>query len=349
MPSKQRLIVLFDGTWNDPEDQTNVYRLSRSICDCDDEIRQRFFYDPGVGTSRFSHIRGGVTGWGLSRNLMQGYEWLARRYADSDEIWVFGFSRGAYTARSLVGMIRKCGLLHIWTPRLGKEAEKLYRNKNATPESEECNNFRHAYSREVKIHFIGVWDTVGALGIPGTNLSEKGKYSWHHTELSRIVERAYQAMALDEHRAAYNVSLWTHPSGKQKPEHLSVEQRWFIGAHANVGGGYGLDPLADIPLAWMQEKAAAAGLKMQMLHAGETAWRTDPIDSYGNFLNGVYAFFRKIKTCGNGRYYRRFSANERGEAAVNVTVDESVWKRWRGIAHYRPPTLVNAGQTPPEE
>ena len=116
--TKQRLIVLFDGTWNDPEDQTNVYRISRLIRHYDGDVRQRFFYDPGVGTSKWDHFRGGIFGFGLSKNLRQGYEWLAKRHTDGDEIWVFGFSRGAYTARSLVGLIRKCGLLHVVTPSL---------------------------------------------------------------------------------------------------------------------------------------------------------------------------------------------------------------------------------------
>jgi uncharacterized protein (DUF2235 family) len=345
--NKQRLIVLFDGTWNDPEDRTNVYKLTRSIHDYDGEVRQRFFYDPGVGTTKFSHFRGGVSGWGLSKNLMQGYEWLVKRYSEGDEIWVFGFSRGAYTARSMVGMIRKCGLLHISTPRLLAEAEKLYRDKNFAPDCKKCNDFRQAFSREVKIHFIGVWDTVGALGIPGTVLSERGKYSWHDTELSKIVERAYQAVALDEHRAVYNVSLWTHESGKPKPEQLSVEQRWFIGAHANVGGGYGEDPLADLSLVWMQRKANDAGLKMQMYHADETAWQSAPHDSFKEFLKGFYAFFRGLGKRGDGRFYRKFSADEKGNLAVNVTVDPSVWQRWQGVVHYRPPTLTNAGQMPP--
>ena len=97
---KQRLIVFFDGTWNDPEDQTNVYRISRRVQDYDGDVRQNFFYDPGVGTSTWSRFRGGAFGYGLSKNLLQGYEWLAKRYAKEDEIWIFGFSRGAYTARA---------------------------------------------------------------------------------------------------------------------------------------------------------------------------------------------------------------------------------------------------------
>lgn len=116
--AKQRLIMLFDGTWNDPEDQTNVYRISRCLHDYDGDMRQRFFYNAGVGTSKLERFRGGVFGYGLSKNLLAGYEWLAKRYTDGEEIWIFGFSRGAYTARSLVGLIRKCGLLHIVTPGL---------------------------------------------------------------------------------------------------------------------------------------------------------------------------------------------------------------------------------------
>ena len=347
--NKQRLIVLFDGTWNDPEDLTNVYRLSRRIHDEDGDIRQRFFYDPGVGTSKWSRFRGGAFGMGLSENLKQGYEWLAKRYSEGDEIWVFGFSRGAYTARSLVGMIRKCGLLHTSTPKLLQEAEEIYRNKQLAPDSASCMAFRNTYSREVKIHFVGVWDTVGALGIPGTQLSEFGKYSWHDTELSSIVERAYQAAALDEYRAAYDISLWTHPEGVEKPGQITVEQRWFAGAHANVGGGYGVDPLADLSFEWMLDHAEKAGLKVDAFKADEEAWKSTPRDSFKEFLGGVYAFFRRIKTKGDGKHYRQFSIGNNGSAAVNVSVDESVWQRWNDAnVSYRPKTLTQAGLEPPQ-
>jgi uncharacterized protein (DUF2235 family) len=346
--NKQRLVVLFDGTWNNPEDQTNVYRIARRIHDYDGDIPQRFFYDPGVGTSKWSRFVGGAFGVGLSENLKQGYEWLAKCYAQNDEIWVFGFSRGAYTARSLVGMIRKCGLLHITTPELLKSAEELYRDDKLPPDSDACKAFREAYSREVKIHFIGVWDTVGALGIPGTVISEYGKYSWHDTELSGIVERAYQAAALDEFRGAYDISLWTHPEGEKKPSQLAVEQRWFIGAHANVGGGYGKDPLADIAFQWMLEHALEAGLKLDSFEANADAWKTDPRPSFNEFLGGVYAFFRRLKAKGDGKHHRKYAHGHNGREAVNVSVDESVWRRWKeSSGNYRPKTLTQAGQEPP--
>ncbi|GAB2714828.1 DUF2235 domain-containing protein [Halomonas garicola] len=259
--TKQRLILFFDGTWNDPQDRTNVFRLAQHIHEYDGDIRQRFFYDPGVGNGKFVRLAGGAFGYGLSKNLRQGYDWLARRYAEGDDIWIFGFSRGAYTARSLAGLIRKCGLLRIVTPGLLDRAEEIYRDKKLKPDDEPCDIFKRHYGRTPRIHFIGVWDTVGALGVPGTRFTEQRKYSWHDTELSSIVDYAYHAVALDEHRAAYEVPLWVSRDGRKKPGNREVEQRWFIGAHANVGGGYGDDPLADIPLQWMSEKASDAGLK----------------------------------------------------------------------------------------
>lgn len=341
--SKSRLIVLFDGTWNDPEDQTNVYRMARYIEDYDGDTRQRFFYDPGVGTTPWTRFRGGAFGYGLSENLLQGYEWLAKRYTQESEIWIFGFSRGAYTARSLVGLIRKCGLLHVVTPSLLRQAESLYRDKTLHPDSETCSSFRKNYSREVKIHFIGVWDTVGALGVPGsTLLSEKGRYAWHDTELSSIVERAYHAVALDEHREAYNVSLWTSPNGEKKAANIDVEQRWFIGAHANVGGGYGNDPLADCSFEWIFRKAQQAGLKLEGFEPKENAWNTNPIDSFKAFLGGFYAFVCRLKSGGDGRFTRHFSQGHKGLPAVNVTVDESVFKKWNENMQYRPATIGQA-------
>ncbi len=347
---KQRLIVLYDGTWNDPADQTNVYRIARRLHDYDGEIRQTFFYDPGVGTSKWTKFRGGTFGYGLSENLLEGYDWLAKRYREEDEIWIFGFSRGAYTARSLVGLIRKCGLLHIVTPSLLGRAEEIYRNKDLHPDSVTCEEFKTLYSRKPRIHFIGVWDTVGALGIPGTNLSEKGKYSWHDTELSSIVDRAYHAVALDECRAAYNASLWTSKDGTKKPDNLDVQQRWFIGAHANVGGGYGIDPLADLSLKWMLDNASKAGLKLEPFEVSPEAWRANPVNSFKEFMNGMYAWVKKVFSKDDGRFYRNYSKGMNDLPAVNISVDDSVWERWiDSDLDYRPPTLINAGQEPPAQ
>lgn len=350
--TKQKLILLFDGTWNDPEDQTNVYRVTRRIHDYDYDggVRQRFYYDPGVGTSRFQRFSGGAFGYGLSKNLRQGYDWLARHYQEGDEIWIFGFSRGAYTARSLVGLIRKCGLVHVVTPGLLDKAESIYRDQELHPDADVCKDFKKSFSRQPRIHFMGIWDTVGALGVPGTNLF-RSKYAWHDTELSSIVDRAYQAVALDEHRAAYNVSLWTSTDGKQKTGNLDIEQRWFIGAHANVGGGYGAeDTLADIPLNWMLGKAEEAGLKVDNYHVAENAWKTAPKDSFAEFLWGIYAKFKRLRKAEDGRFYRKYSQGMHGLPAVNISIDGSVWKRWGDkTCDYRPRTLTDAHLSPPDQ
>lgn len=352
----QRLVLLFDGTWNDPQDRTNVYRLAQDIHDYDKQVvRQRFYYEPGVGTRQWERFVGGAFGLGLSRNLQNGYDWLVRNYFENSQVFVFGFSRGAYTARSMVGMIRKCGLLRVSTPSLLKEAESLYRDKALAPNDARCSEFRERYSREIAIHFLGVWDTVGALGIPGTNFSEHGRYAWHDTDLSTIVRRAYQAVALDEHRKAYDVALWTHPGGKERPCQEEVEQRWFIGAHANVGGGYrmddgGFDPLATLSYEWMCKKASAAGLALRMPESLPDAHRKAPVDSYQEFMKGMYRRYRSLRDRGgDGRHYRLHAQDHSGNSAVGVTVDPSVWRRWQEDRSYRPSTLVRADCVPPLE
>lgn len=343
---KQSLLLLFDGTWNDPEDRTNVYRFSRSLADTAAGCRQRFLYDPGVGTSRLDRFRGGVFGYGLSENLMQGYEWLAKRHAEGDSISVLGFSRGAYTARSLVGMISKCGLLDVYTPRLLETAEKLYRDHSCRRDDARCKQFRERFSKEVRIHFLGVWDTVGALGVPGTVLSERKLFGWHDARLSPIVDRAYQALALDEHRAAYDAVLWTSADGHPQHPQQQVEQRWFCGAHANVGGGYGDDPLAELPLRWMQERALEAGLALSPVQPEADAHlRVAPTDSYAQFLAGNYARVNALFKAGDGRHHRRFDRGSHDEPAINVTIDPSVLQRYNAPgSRYAPPTLVRAGQ-----
>lgn len=347
----QRHIVLYDGTWNDPSDRTNVFRLARYILDRDaNGVTQRFRYDAGVGTGRIGKFLGGAFGVGLSRNLMEGYEWLAKSYREGDEIWIFGFSRGAYTARSLSGLIRKCGLLDIYTPKLLVEAYKLYRDVNEAPDGKNCTVFRENYSLEPDIHFIGVWDTVGALGIPGTAISETGAFKWHDQQISKKVKYAYHAMALDEHRKSYDTTLWTTIDGQKKPENLDVEQCWFVGAHANVGGGYGDDALADLPFAWMIQKARAAGLALRHFAPKPDAHLGKVVDSFKRFLRGVYAGISAVFKPGDGRHFRDFRGpkQEDKSIAVNVSVHESVWRRWRADASYRPATLVKAGLQPPD-
>jgi uncharacterized protein (DUF2235 family) len=324
----RRIALLFDGTWNNRKDKTNVTRMRESIDSSGPEdVNQPCFYDPGVGTHWYQRLTGGAFGRGLSDNIREGYAWLARKYQPEDEIYVFGFSRGAYTARSLVGLIRKCGLLNFADgPSLDK-AYELYRDKDVAPDDFRAVGFRAANSREIRVHFIGVWDTVGSLGIPVSHVPfGRDYYRWHDTELSKIVNYAYHAIALDERRKDYAVAVWT----KARPENLDVEQRWFIGAHANVGGGYEKDPadtLPNPPLRWIQEKARAAGLRLRSMAAvGPEDHLAEVNDSFKEFMFGVYRAFKDP-------FDRPFGSG------VNETVDSSVWNRWGRDPAYRPPSL----------
>ncbi len=324
----KKLIVLFDGTWNSPKDKTNVTRIKEALdSKGEDDPYQPCFYDTGVGTHFYDRLTGGAFGVGLSRNIRQGYKWLSKRYEEGDEIYLFGFSRGAYTARSLVGLIRKCGLLNEPTDGLVLQAYDLYRDKTVSPDSKEAKAFRESFSKEIRVKFIGVWDTVGALGIPLSHVPFGREYfQWHDTELSKIVDYAYHAVALDEHRKDYMATMWT----KIKPQNKEVEQRWFIGAHADVGGGYPNDPLSNIPCEWIASKAQKCGLRFKKeIKSGENDYKASIHDSYSEFMFGIYKIFKH-------EYYRPIG---RG---VNETIDESVWKRWEEDENYRPLSLKNS-------
>src|SRR5438552_3868345 len=163
----RKLIVLFDGTWNNRKSRTNVIRMREAIASSGpDDREQPCFYDPGVGTHWYDKITGGAFGRGLSENIQQGYRWLAQNYQARDEIYVFGFSRGAYTARSLVGLIRKCGILNSADESSVERAYDLYRDKSVAPDDPKAVAFRASESREVRVKLIGVWGHRGRARHP---------------------------------------------------------------------------------------------------------------------------------------------------------------------------------------
>lgn len=290
-----RLAVFFDGTWNTPSDKTNVYKLYKLVNDIDPS-RQQAEYIQGVGTgdkggllSFFNRFLGGAFGDGLSENIVKGYRWLADAYRAEDEIFLFGFSRGAYTARSLAGMIRNCGILRKDHLEQADEAYALYRD-HLPPDSAPAVEFRRRFSVDAPVAFVGVWDTVGSLGIPVEGLSLPGfkeHYKFHDTKLSHNVKAAYHALAANEYRSAYGPTLWTKndPDSQQRPAELPVEQRWFLGAHSNVGGGYVNDTLCNISCRWLQKMAQKHGLVFfSDWPVGANDENTAPRDSYTEFV-----------------------------------------------------------------
>jgi len=315
----KRLALFFDGTWNKPENNTNVWRLALMLVDKgEDGVPQRKFYDEGVGTHWFDRLSGGMFGYGLSENVRSGYRWLMEHYDPGDEIFLFGFSRGAFTARSLSGLIARCGLLKPDAPmsfaqlyeryQKGDRVRPIYRLKYLERQGEKNFDFEekvllnHAYYRRNFIKMVGVWDTVGTLGVSVGNIKgiSRRTLRFHNTHLSTIVQHSYQALALDEQRKPYWAVLWTNfvpakadTDDTEQVDNRMVEQRWFAGAHCNVGGGYRNDLLPQRPLAWLQEKARARGLVFRSeVAVNDEDLQMAPRDSYAEFLGGIWKILK---------------------------------------------------------
>ena len=335
MPRK--LILCFDGTWSQPDAlhkavdrqiETNARRFYEAVLDGPAVPDQVCWYDEGVGTgpSWFERIGGGAFGLGLDMKIQDGYRYLVMNYEPGDRLYLIGYSRGAYSARSLLGMIRKCGLLHREYVASVPETYALYRKRHIVCDCPETMDFRERWSKNIPIHFAGVFDTVGSLGVPLPSFAtfNKDLYCFHDVELDDNIRNAYHAMALDEHRDVFNVSLWD-PS---EPVDADLEQRWFLGSHSDVGGGVEDRRLSDLPLRWMMERAMACDL---ILDPKQVPMRLDrnhlaPVfDSYADFLEGAFSlvaepFFRPV-----GRTY-----------FGNEVLDESVLRRLDEDAEYRP-------------
>jgi hypothetical protein len=280
------LIICCDGTWNSPDQKqndipapTNVVRLYNALAPRDAAGReQRKYYHPGVGTdgSKLERLGGGAYGRGISRNIMSAYRWLADAYEPGDALFLFGFSRGAYTARSLGGFIGCCGLpdlrglspAEVWQ-RIEQAYDTVYRAEPAQrpPITWPVLPVDPALGK-IPIQFIGVWDTVGALGIPDDlallNLFDSPlKWKFHDTTLGDGVRFARHAVAIDELRESFTPTFWTDPKNNVLNDGTRVRQLWFPGVHSDVGGGYAHCGLSDIALEWMIAEATQAGLAFQ--------------------------------------------------------------------------------------
>lgn len=283
---KKRLIVCCDGTWNWPDQKgnpTNVVKLTRAILPtAADGTVQTVFYDTGVGTgNRLDRLAGGMFGVGLGENVKQAYASLALNHASDDEVYLFGFSRGAFTVRSLGGLLGLVGILDKRHMDKFRHAWDYYRTppRQRTPRQREefLRRFGDAPPRKIKIDFIGVWDTVGALGIPfgPLRLFGKRKFQFHNTNLGDNVVRAYQALAIDERRRVFTPAIWKREAGIEDRlraygiEDQVIEQTWFAGAHSNVGGGYPDTGLSDVAFVWMARKAQACGLALDQAYVDQ--------------------------------------------------------------------------------
>jgi uncharacterized protein (DUF2235 family) len=260
----KRLILCCDGTWNTAEQksQTNVTKLYNALAREDAAgTEQRPFYHVGVGVKPSERIRGGAFGFGLSRNVKDTYRFIVENFEPGDELFFFGFSRGAFTARSTAGFVRNSGILRRENVDRVDQAYALYRSRSAHPRSDEAQLFRNTYSHETRIRFIGVWDTVGALGIPlspsrWVNFLNR-RWRFHDTDLSTTVDAAFHALAIDEKRPPFRPAVWSQQAGAVNQR---LEQVWFAGVHGDAGGGYPDHALSDIALHWMLDRAGSCGL-----------------------------------------------------------------------------------------
>ena len=317
-------------------------------------MQQVSYYHKGVGTTFGSRWAGGMFGRGLNDEIIRAYEWLIDNYNLGDELFIFGFSRGAYTARSLSGLISKCGLIGIGAPLSVAQLYARYRKASGVATIRELaqeqksgkkdfpleESWMLKYAQVIDIDFLGsvgyrrrAWASFRQLPILG-----KGDMQFLNTGLRLSNKFAFHALAVDEHRKAFAPTLWTvdFQKGAPPPHHnralSQVEQRWFVGAHANVGGGCQSDPLPQAPLKWLMDRATGRGLTFRR------ALDPDPSDAlpaisdlYSEFMDGAY----RLLTLGK-RYYRPIGSDPVPSSAmqmrenVNETIDASVFELMAG-------------------
>ncbi|KAK8082926.1 hypothetical protein PG996_001707 [Apiospora saccharicola] len=314
----KRIIVCCDGTWQNSVDNyvkakppknpvprlappSNATRISRSFArTCSDGMFQIIYYQVGVGSgtgiaSAVSRVLGGAFGVGIAENIRESYSYICANYVDGDEIVLLGFSRGAFTARSIAGMIANIGLLtregmdnffpifkdnqnfmnfdyddpfpNLPFPNKpkGEGAVDIYRDRLV--ERGFTRVCQHKGKGDpIKIKAVGVWDTVGSLGIPTIPFLEKlginrstVEFHWYNTSLSNHIEHAFQALALDEIRGPFSPAVWERNA--ESEDTVDLRQVWFPGGHSNIGGGEEDQGVSNITLAWMMDQLASIGIE----------------------------------------------------------------------------------------
>ena len=345
----KKLAIFCDGTWNTPDTaengklcQTNVVKMANALSSKSlDGMEQRLYYDTGVGSEGgwLKRIYDGATGTGITENILQAYRFIIKNYEKGDELFFFGFSRGAFTVRSLSGLIRNSGILKREHIDQVRTAYRIYKSRKPEhqPREVESSLFRKTFAVEetTKIKFIGVWDTVGALGNPlflHGILSRRNEF--HDTGLSTRISNAYHALAIDEKRKNFEATLW-----RQQPNsgNQVLEQVWFPGVHSDVGGGYPASEngLSDIALQWMLEKAKGCNLNFEKLPV---------LPNPMGMMHESYVGFYKLQP----KLFRPMDRVSPNEGNTNESIHLSVADRYKNDPSYRPKNLVNYFKQHPE-
>ena len=396
----KRVVICLDGTWNEEgqtdsgvETKTNVRKLFEALDNGTDQVAR---YLTGVGTKKFEKVSGGALGWGLFDQIKDGYRWLVQNFDPGDQICIFGFSRGAYSARSLAGMILRCGVLkednendQLTVPtgaldlltteqddRLKPDAATkvfaVYKHANKVENRPAVEAFKRQYCHDTGIRMVGVWDTVGALGVPEALLIpalrredqtlKQELFGFLDTSLSPRVDAAYHALAIDERRKPFLPTLWTDAPDRNPRINLAgsnVEQVWFAGAHSNVGGGYADIGLSEITLKWMVTRSQLNGLRFAQAQWDAIApdFKGKRRDSLKEFLElnaahsdkkALLASLTKVLNVAIDKIEQKTVATDR-EIADGSCVHESVNARLRetsvaepaGPSAYQPAASLN--------
>lgn len=362
----KRLALFLDGTTDKSEGNTNVWR-ARCLCAAKSEgenaREQKVYYAAGVGTQLGEIARGAVFGYGIDDQVIDAYGWLIENYEDGDDIFIFGFSRGAFAARSLSGYISRCGLIRPGSPLGVKQLYDRYKKRDAEETLQHLKaegTDTSAFTLEERwmvrdcaspdVLFTGVWDTVGS--VPTTSVLSAvtgGDQSYLDVNLRQNEKHVYHAMAIDENRAVFDVTLLsyfrpnTETTPYRSPRALAdVEQRWFCGAHGDVGGGSYNDALSQLPLRWLLTKASTHGLAFKRNVELDVEATTGKIeDTFSDFLDGAYKIISAWK-----RHWRPIGREPASRPTstvhiVNETIDGSVFDRWRADEKYRPQNIVD--------
>ena len=279
----KRLVICCDGTGNEVDGNlSNVLKLYRiAIKDVD----QRVYYDPGFGTlgqiDEWARIKQNVkgvfglaTGYGLDDNVLDAYRFLAMNYEDGDEVFLFGFSRGAYTVRVLAGFLHMVGLLSADQINIAGYALAAYKRASEKSDFHLAWDFRRIVNgRAVAVTFMGVWDTVASVMVPRRDrLFIPSLLALPYTRTNPSVVIFRHALAIDERRRMFRLNRWVEPQPcipnpfavPETPPEQDIKQVWFAGVHADIGGGYpeNESALSKYPLDWMIQEAVAAGLRI---------------------------------------------------------------------------------------
>ena len=342
----KNIVICSDGTWNKPEENlkkdypTNVLKTARAVAPLSETGEEQVvFYDWGLG-SYHDGFSAGAFGSGINKNIQDCYRFLVHNYTLGDRIYLFGYSRGAYTVRSLAGFINAVGILKRSKANKIAEAFDNYKDPKKHPNDEASVQWRkrnsiqarlstdasreerrrYSENGDPKVHFIGVWDTVGALGVPLSLLSFMNReHMFHDNKIGPNIITARHALAIDERRDDFQPTIWKQRSG------VDIQQVWFAGCHGDVGGGNKPDEdgtlSSDYPLDWISNEARAHGLNLTQQF---TSGARNPKTQLNESFTGKWVLA--------GQHKRTLQKH--------IGIHKSVQDRFKADSSYRPPKLL---------